>query len=758
MSSRSSERRPFRLGPEGLARASSLHPVRTILIWLALVGTMGALAFLFLGDVLSQEFTFSNRPESVQAAELLDEKFPDRAEDSESVFYLVFSETATIHDPAFADRVAAVQSALVALGQAIVPEPPVTYFDLVAVAPEQAGQLVSLNQAATLIPVPIGSSGEEVVEQLRAIAHSESIDGFTVEVAGNPVMEVDFTKLAEEDLRRGEGIGVAAALIVLIIVFASLIAPLLPIVMGVTAIVSALGLVSLIGQIGELNLFVTNMISMIGLAVGIDYSLFIVSRYREERRHGRDKLEAIGVGGATANRAVFFSGLTVVLALIGMYIVPATLFRSLATGAILVTVCAVAASLTLLPALLSLFGDRIDWPRLGRGQPRDSGRFWDTVTKTVMARPIPFLLASVLLLGGLGSFYFQMQVGTAQNVSALPDGLESKTAFLAMERFFAGGLTDPARVVVTTDDPAQLGALVAEAQAAVAADSDFAPVTTVELSPDGTTAAVLAYFRGDPASDSAFDAIRDLRTVTAPDLEARHPGATVLVGGNTAFLTDFLDMTETYQWVVLGFVLALSFVLLMLVFRSIVVPLKAILMNLLSVMAAYGAITLVFQKGIGIEFLNSIGFQFRQADSVESWIPLFLFSVLFGLSMDYHVFLLSRIRERYDQSGDNAESVAYGLRTTARIITGAALIMVAVFTGFASGRLGQLQQMGFGLAVAVFVDATIVRTIIVPASMRLLGTANWYLPAWLSWLPEIRVEGPHREAATADPGLEPETV
>jgi RND superfamily putative drug exporter len=299
---------------------------------------------------------------------------------------------------------------------------------------------------------------------------------------------------------------------------------------------------------------------------------------------------------------------------------------------------------------------------------------------------------------------------------------------------------------------------VAEAQAAVAADSDFAPVTTVELSPDGTTAAVLAYFRGDPASDSAFDAIRDLRTVTAPDLEARHPGATVLVGGNTAFLTDFLDMTETYQWVVLGFVLALSFVLLMLVFRSIVVPLKAILMNLLSVMAAYGAITLVFQKGIGIEFLNSIGFQFRQADSVESWIPLFLFSVLFGLSMDYHVFLLSRIRERYDQSGDNAESVAYGLRTTARIITGAALIMVAVFTGFASGRLGQLQQMGFGLAVAVFVDATIVRTIIVPASMRLLGTANWYLPAWLSWLPEIRVEGPHREAATADPGLEPETV
>jgi RND superfamily putative drug exporter len=758
MTIRSSERRPFRLGPEGLARASSLHPVRTIVMWLALVVTMGAVSFLLLGDVLTQEFNFSNRPESVQAAELLDEKFPDRGEDSESVFFLIFSETATVQDPDFEGRVRAVQRALVALGPAVVPEPPVTYFDLVAVAPEQARQLVSSNRSATLMPVPIGSGGVEVVDQLRGVAHSHSADGFAVEVAGTPVMEVDFTRLAEEDLRRGEGIGVAAALVVLIIVFASLIAPLLPIVMGITAIVSALGLVSLIGQIGELNLFVTNMISMIGLAVGIDYSLFIVSRYREERRSGRDKLEAIAIGGATANRAVFFSGLTVVLALIGMYIVPATLFRSLATGAILVTVCAVAASLTLLPALLSIFGDRIDWPRLGRGQSRGSGRFWDSVTKTVMARPIPFLLASVLLLGGLGSFYFQMQVGTAQNVSALPDGLESKNAFLAMERFFAGGLTDPARVVVTTDNPPQLGAIVAEVQAAVAADADFSPVTSVELSTDGTTGAVLAYFRGDPASDAAFDAIRDLRATTAPDLEARYSGATVLVGGSTAFLTDFLDMTETYQWVVLGFVLALSFVLLMLVFRSIVVPLKAILMNLLSVMAAYGAITLVFQKGVGIEFFNSIGFQFRQAESVESWIPLFLFSVLFGLSMDYHVFLLSRIRERYDQSGDNAESVAHGLRSTARIITGAALIMVAVFTGFASGRLGQLQQMGFGLAVAVFFDATIVRTVIVPASMRLLGTANWYLPTWLSWLPEVRVEGPDRQAAPAEPGLEAETV
>jgi RND superfamily putative drug exporter len=212
-------------------------------------------------------------------------------------------------------------------------------------------------------------------------------------------------------------------------------------------------------------------------------------------------------------------------------------------------------------------------------------------------------------------------------------------------------------------------------------------------------------------------------------------------GGNTAFFTDFLDVADHYQWIVLAFVLGLSFILLTVVFRSIVVPATAIVMNLLSVAAAYGAVTLVFQKGFGIGLFNAIGFQFRRTEAIEAWLPLFLFSVLFGLSMDYHVFLLSRIREEYDKTRDNTEAVAYGLRTTAGIITGAALIMVAVFTGFAAGRLGPLQQMGFGLAVAVFMDATIVRTLLVPASMRLLGDRNWYLPRWLQWLPQVHVEG-----------------
>src|SRR5262249_52707978 len=223
-----------------------------------------------------------------------------------------------------------------------------------------------------------------------------------------------------------------------------------------------------------------------------------------------------------------------------------------------------------------------------------------------------------------------------------------------------------------------------------------------------------------------------------------------------ARFTDFLDVIDKYQPLVLGVVLLLSFILLTVVFRTVVVPLTAIAMNLLSVGAAYGALTLVFQKGVGIGFFNALGFQFAKAEAIEAWLPLFLFSVLFGLSMDYQVFLVTRIRERYDQTGDNNEAVAYGLRTTAGIITGAALIMVAVFTGFASGRLGPLQQMGFGLAVAILVDATIVRTLLVPATMRLLGDRNWYLPKWLEWLPKLRVEGREPTALPGEPPLAPE--
>jgi RND superfamily putative drug exporter len=361
-------------------------------------------------------------------------------------------------------------------------------------------------------------------------------------------------------------------------------------------------------------------------------------------------------------------------------------------------------------------------------------------------------LVGVLIMGGLGTFYFQMHRGTSQNVSDLPNDFASKGAFLILEREFSGGASSPVHIVVEGDaSSSAIQAAIARLKTGLADSGEFAPTVQVQPDPAGDVTLVDAFLKGDPSNDAAFQAIRDLRSEIVPTAFANTPNTTVLVGGDTAFFTDFLDVADRYQWIVLAFVLTLSFILLTVVFRSVVVPFKAILMNLLSVGAAYGALTLVFQKGVGIGLFNAIGFQFKQVASIEAWLPLFLFSVLFGLSMDYHVFLLTRIREEYDKTRDNTEAVAYGLRTTAGIITGAAIIMVAVFTAFASGRIGALQQMGFGLAVAVFLDATIVRTILVPATMRLLGDVNWYLPRWLQWLPQLNVEG-------HEPTTQPEVV
>jgi RND superfamily putative drug exporter len=747
----------MRLNPESLARTSSRHPWRTVVIWVVVAAAAVAVSIPLLGGVLNNDIRFTNKPESVKAQDIIDAKFETKTAGAGTEYVIVSNPGAVVTDASFRAFVTKLQGAL-ARRTDLLATPPATYYDVAQQAPEQAAALISdadheprtppeaSTAHATLIPISIENDDTSTIDDIRALLAQQEAPGFTTQLAGQATMFADFSTVAEEDARKGESIGIAAALIVLVVVFGAVVAAVLPVAMGVLAIAIALGIVTVVGQFVEFNLFVTNMISMIGLAVGIDYSLFIVSRFREERKKGFAKLDAIAAAGATASRAVFFSGMTVVLALLGMFILPTTIFRALAAGAIFVTVCSILAAMTLLPAVLALLGDRINWPRLSKRArldvPHDvQGGFWDRITRNVMRRPVIFLVGSVVLLGTLGAFYFQLNKGSSTNLETLPD-VPVKAAMLTLQRDFAGGLTDPIEVVVRGDVQApEAQAAIADFQKAVAQLPDFAPETTVQPSQDGAVVKISTYLKGDTQNDAAFGAVRTLRNDTVPSVFANVPGLEVFVGGNTAFFTDFLTVTDTYQWIVLAFVLGLSFVLLTIVFRSIVVPLKAILLNLLSVGAAYGAITLVFQKGVGIGIFNAIGFNFQRTEAIEAWLPLFLFSVLFGLSMDYHVFLITRIREEYDKTHDNTEAVAYGLRTTAGIITGAAIIMVVVFTGFASGRLGPFQQMGFGLAVAVFMDATIVRTLLVPSSMRLLGDLNWYLPSWLQWLPEVNVEG-----------------
>ncbi|MDQ4134078.1 MAG: MMPL family transporter [Actinomycetota bacterium] len=730
----------MRLSTQSLARASSRHPGRTIALWVLGLVMSGVLIGSFMKDATTTEADFTNTPESKEAAHLVEDRLRGPQRDRE--IYIVSSETQTVDSPAFRAYVERLKAAIQGLGPEVV-QGVQTFYDT------QDASLVSRDRHTTILPTLLTADVQDAVDDapaLREVIEKTEAPGFRTQLFGTAAVNEDFNKVAEEDLRSGELIGVGAALIILVIVFGALVAALLPIGVGIAAITLAIALIAVIGQISQFSFFVTNMITMMGLAVGIDYSLFVVSRYREERHRGLEKLDAIEAAGATASRAVLFSGLTVVLALVGMIIIPSTVFRSIASGAIFVVLFAVLASLTLLPAFLGLLGDRINKVRIrrsaGAAEPGREGGFWDRVTRGVMHRPVISLVAGVAVLLVAAFSWTDMRTGFS-GVSTLPDSFESKQAFDVLARDFSGGLSTPVEIVVDgrIDDPAvQSG--IQRLRDGLARDRFFGP-SQLEVNGARDLALVSAPMNGDPSSKQASDSIGRVRSYVEAAFPEDSP-AKALVGGQTALNKDFFDLTRRYMPIVFVFVLGLSFVLLTLAFRSIVVPIKAILLNLLSVGAAYGLIVLVSQKGVGAGILG-----FQQVDTIEAWLPLFLFSVLFGLSMDYHVFLLSRIREHYDLTHDNTESVAYGLRTTAGIITGAALIMVAVFGGFASGKLVAFQQMGFGLGVAVLIDATLIRTVLVPASMRLLGDRNWYLPRWLQWLPDISVEGPHARSAPA---------
>ncbi len=724
------------LSTEALALRCARRPRLTIAVWIAVIATAGVLVTTLLGGSLTTAQTLTNSSDWERGTQLIEERMSGPSGVTELV--MVRSASLTVDDPAYRDFVAQLQGRLLGLGSDTV-EQTLSYF----LTNDES--MVSADRRSTIVPVVMAGALDaatvNIAEVHEVIDKVQAASGFEVFIAGEATGSHDLREQSEQDVVRGEALGIPIALVILVLVFGAIAAAVLPLVLAGVSIVVALGATALVGQIFDLSFFVTNMITMMGLAVGIDYSLFIVSRFREERARGRDTIDAIGIAGSTASRAVLVSGLTVVVALAGLLIVPVNVFQSLSAGAILVVLAAVVASLTLLPAILSLAGDRIDRFRIPfihrmRAQARHEGedRFWDRVTRPVMRRPAIGLALAATVMAAAAIPLFQINTGTA-GVSTLPEGFRSREGLLALEEEFTAGLLSPTRIVI---DGAAASAEVQEGigrlQARLADDADFGPVQ-VQVGPAGDLAVLSMPIAGDPVHERATDAIRRLKADFIPDAFAG-VDAEVLVTGRTAASLELLNVTAEYTPFVIAFVLGISFVLLTVVFRSLVVPVKAILMNMLSVGAAYGLIVLVSQMGFGADLIG-----FQQVDTVESWIPLFLFSILFGLSMDYHVFMLSRIRERYDQTGDNASAVAFGLSSTAGIITGAAAIMVAVFAGFAAGELVMFQQLGLGLAAAVFLDATIVRSVLVPSTMRLLGARNWYLPRFLRWIPDVRVEG-----------------
>ena len=728
---------------ERLARVSALHPWRTIGLWAALIVLAVVTVGSLLGSGLTQDMKFrAAKPDSLTGQELLEQRLTGPRQVTD--FVIVRSAENTVDDPAFKAYVDGLAAKITALGPDKV-KAVSTYYQTNDVT------TVSKDEHATLIAVVMAGKIDDAlkhVDELHETVMAAQGQGFTVAQTGDASISEMFTKLAEKDLSRGELFGVPAALIVLLIVFGAVLAAFMPIVLSIISILLALGLTALIGTVYPMNTFVLNILIMMGLAVGIDYTLFVISRYREERARGLEKLDAIAATGATANRAIFFSGMTVVLAMTGMVIIPLDIMISMGVGVMLVVFTTLLTALIALPAVLSLLGDKVDAlrvPLIGRRAARQhDGRvsLWERLAHSIMRRPVVWLTVAVVALLCVAAPVFMMKSGNnTASAATLPATEYAKQGWDILDRDFSLGKANPLMIVVDgRADTPQVTATVERLQAALKKDGSFGPAQ-VTVNPAGDLTLVTTTLAGDPAGEATQAVVHRLRDDIVPqaagDLEAK-----VYVTGNTAGVVDYLGFFDTWMPVALAVVLSLSFILLLVAFRSVVIPAQAIAMNLLSVGAAYGLMVLVFQKGIGASLLG-----LTQVDTIEAWVPLFLFSLLFGLSMDYQVFLLSRIKERYDQTGDTREAVGYGLGRTAGIITGAAAIMVCVFGGMATGELVMFQQMGFGLAVAVLIDATVVRSIIVPASMAILGERNWYLPRWLQWIPDISVEGHAYEPA-----------
>jgi RND superfamily putative drug exporter len=713
---------------ERLARACAAHPARTLGLWgLALIAALALVATSLHN--LNSSYRAVGKPQSAVAADVLARAFAAssayRVGGEASDVVIVHSARLRAGEPGYEAFVRDLVRAILATGTAT---------DVKSYLSRQAP--VSGDGHAVLITLSAGSTSK-VKPVVAVVQRFDRVPGFTVSITGSYPAQNDFTELSKSDLTHGElSFGLPAALVVLVLVFGSLVAGLVPILMAFAAILVGLGLVALLSLEFGLSVFVVNMLTGMGLALGIDYSLFVISRYREERAHGLTEQEAIARAGATASRAVLLSGSTFVIALFGMLLVPTQIMRSLAAGAITVGIVSVISALTLLPAILGLLGDRVNAlrvPLIGRNLGRTEaaeGRVWRSIIDRVLTRPALSLALAAGVMALAAAPMLGLHIG-ASGVSSLPEGLTSKQGYLALQRYFPAQSTYPAQIVVEGDS-ALVRADLARLQARLSRDKRFGQGAII---PSVTAPVVLLSVpvRGDPSSPQAVAAVRELRAQVLPAAFAG-TGARVYVGGISAEDADYFAAVTNPTPVVLALVLGLSFLVLMIAFRSLVVALVSILLNLLSVGAAYGLLTLVFVHGVGADWLG-----FQRASTIEAWVPLFLFSVLFGLSMDYQVFLLSRIKEHHDRFGVTSEAVASGVASTARIITGAALIIIMVFAGFARGQLVMFEQMGSGVAIALLLDATLIRVVVLPSVMSLLGERAWYLPSFLTWLPRFDV-------------------
>jgi RND superfamily putative drug exporter len=586
---------------------------------------------------------------------------------------------------------------------------------------------------------------KRVAPILTAVAATQRANPeLRIEEFGDASSTKALNKAFEDDFKKAETLSLPITLAILLIAFGALVAAGLPVLLGLTAVIATLGIIGPISQVWPVDQAIASVVLLIGLAVGVDYSLFYIRREREERAAGRSPEAALEVAAATSGRAVLVSGGTVMAAMAGMYLTGNATFTSFGTGTILVVAMAMLGSVTVLPAMLSWLGDRIDKGRVPllsrRRRGGGGGGAWAWIVDRVLRHPV----VSVVLAGGVLVVLciptFSMHTVNT-GVNGLPPDLAVTKTLKRIQAAFPGGPL-PARVVIEAKDvtsPQVKEGINQIELGALGTGLMREPVET-HLNAGHTVAIVDIPVAGSGTDETSNRAVRELRDTVLPQTIEKVPGTRTNVTGVTAASLDFNDQMKSRAPWVFAFVLGLAFCLLLVTFRSIVIPLKAIVLNLLSVGAAYGVMVWIFQEGHleGLLGFKSIG-------GITTWLPLFLFVVLFGLSMDYHVLILSRVREAFDRGESSDQAVATGIKATAGVVTSAAVVMVAVFAIFATLRSLDFKMMGVGLATAVLIDATIVRAVLLPASMKLLGDWNWYLPRWLEWLPNVA----HDEAAPA---------
>ncbi len=730
-----------------IGRWSTRHRGKAIVGWLAFV-----LVAMFVGSAVgtvNPSDDGSQHGDSKTGDQIVDGAYPDRADETVLIQAKDGSKL-RVGSPEFK---AAVQDVVdgVAKQKGVVE----------VQSPYDKGNQGQLSEDGRSALVSFKINGDSDVAEKRVDAVEDAVkaagtrhEALFVGQFGDASADKALSKAFGDDFSKAGLLSVPVTLIILVVTFGALIAAGVPLLLGVTAVIGTIGLLGPISHLFALEEFINEVVLLVGLAVGVDYSLFYLRREREEKARGHSPKDAVAISAATSGRAVLISGLTVMVAMAGMMFAGDATFTALGIGAILVVFVAMIGSVTVIPALLSGSGkwlERGKIPFVGkrmaanRARDIDTGsRGWNFVLDRVLRRPVVAVVAATALLLVMAAPLLHMHTADS-GTEAIPRDLAIMKVYDKMQAAFPGGEI-PAGVVLKAKDVTspKITAAVEKLKADALKTGQVKEPIDVSISADKTVMDISLPIVGTGTDKASNDALATLRGDVVPRFEQR-AGVDAYVTGMTAGSKDFNDLMKARWPIVFGFVLSLAFILLLMTFRSVVIPIKAIVLNLLSVGAAYGVLTWVFQDGHGESLLG-----FQSTGSVTSWLPMFLFVILFGLSMDYHVFILSRVREAFDRGMRTEDAVAHGIRTTAGTVTSAAIVMVAVFGIFATLSYLDFKMMGVGLATAILIDATVVRAVLLPATMKLLGDWNWYLPTWLEWLPSLGHEETVRPVALGE--------